>query len=69
MPKKVAVVDYDKYHPNNCDHGLRSAALACEYENLILGDGAGELERSAVKNRVIGRKPEHRAEPNRKEGV
>ncbi|MCK4242081.1 MAG: hypothetical protein KAX23_00885 [Dehalococcoidia bacterium] len=35
MPKKVAAVVYEKCHPDNCDHGVCLAALACEYENLI----------------------------------
>ena len=35
MPKKVAVVDYEKCHPDNCDHGVCLAALACEHGNLV----------------------------------
>lgn len=35
MPKKVAMVDYQKCHPEKCDHGVCVAALECEYENLI----------------------------------
>ena len=35
MPKKVALVDYQKCHPEKCDNGICLAALECEYGNLI----------------------------------
>ena len=35
MPKKIAMMDYQKCHPEKCDHGLCSAVLECEYESLL----------------------------------
>jgi len=35
MPKRVAMVDYERCHPERCDHGVCLAALECEYGNLI----------------------------------
>jgi translation initiation factor RLI1 len=29
MPGKMALVDYNKCHPDRCDRGLCAAALAC----------------------------------------
>jgi translation initiation factor RLI1 len=29
MPGKMALVDYNKCRPENCNHGVCSAALAC----------------------------------------
>ena len=35
MPKRVAMVDCERCHPERCDHGICLAALECEYGNLI----------------------------------
>ncbi len=35
MPKKIAVVDYARCHPERCDHGVCRAALECEYRSLV----------------------------------
>lgn len=35
MPKKAAVVDYTKCHPEKCDHGVCEAVLACEFGHLM----------------------------------
>lgn len=35
MPKKVAAIDYSRCMPEECDHGICAAALACEYGNLL----------------------------------
>ena len=34
MPSKIALVDYDKCHPENCDSGRCVAALACTHKLL-----------------------------------
>jgi ATP-binding cassette subfamily E protein 1 len=35
MPKRIAVVDYSKCHPDKCDHGVCASAMQCEYGNLV----------------------------------
>jgi len=35
MPKKVAVVDYARCHPERCDHGVCLAVLECVYGSLV----------------------------------
>jgi len=35
MPKKVAMVDYERCHPEKCDNGIFLAALQCEYGNNV----------------------------------
>ena len=35
MPNKIAMMDWQKCHPEKCDHGLCSAVLECEYGSLI----------------------------------
>ena len=35
MPKKVIAVDYEKCHPERCDHGVCAAELECEYGNFV----------------------------------
>ncbi len=53
----------------------RTAAIAAgnHYKDakvaIIRPQESGELEKSAVNNKMIGSKPEHRAKPNKKEGV
>ena len=34
MPKKMAVVDYNKCRPEQCDSGTCAAALACPHKLL-----------------------------------
>ena len=38
MPKKVAVVDYQRCHPEKCDHGICLAVLECEQGTLVQGN-------------------------------
>ena len=35
MPKKVPVVDYNVCKPDECDNGICTAALECEYGSLV----------------------------------
>lgn len=41
MAKKVAHVDYQRCHPESCDHGECLAALECEY-GYLAAEGAYE---------------------------
>jgi Fe-S-cluster-containing hydrogenase component 2 len=34
MPKKMALVDYKKCHPEHCDSGICAAALSCPHKLL-----------------------------------
>jgi len=34
MPNKIALVDYNKCHPDKCDGGICLAALACTHKLL-----------------------------------
>ena len=34
MPNKIALVNYNKCHPDRCDSGICKAALACRYKLL-----------------------------------
>ena len=34
MPGKIALVHYDKCHPESCDGGICAAALACTHRLL-----------------------------------
>lgn len=34
MARKMALVDYNKCHPDSCDHGVCAAALACDLKLL-----------------------------------
>ena len=34
MPKKMALVDYGKCHPEHCDSGICAAALSCPHKLL-----------------------------------
>jgi translation initiation factor RLI1 len=34
MPKKMALVDYKKCHPEHCDSGICVAALSCPHKLL-----------------------------------
>lgn len=34
MPKKMAVLDYGKCHPEECEDGICLAGLACPYKVL-----------------------------------
>jgi len=34
MPGKMALVDYKKCHPKNCDSGICAAAVACPHKLL-----------------------------------
>jgi translation initiation factor RLI1 len=38
MAKKVAVVDYNMCHPEQCDGGVCLAAVECEHGSLIQTD-------------------------------
>jgi heterodisulfide reductase subunit A-like polyferredoxin len=35
MPKKTALVDFGKCHPEKCPQGICQAALVCKYKLLI----------------------------------
>jgi len=35
MPSKLALVNYNKCHPENCDSGVCVAALACTHKLLV----------------------------------
>jgi translation initiation factor RLI1 len=35
MPKQVAMLDYQRCHPERCDHGVCLAVLECEYGSLV----------------------------------
>ncbi len=49
MPKRIAVIDYSKCHPDKCDHGVCAAAMQCEYGNLVQSDIYGEPEVNPAK--------------------
>ncbi len=34
MPSKVALVDYNKCHPDQCESGICKATLVCRYKLL-----------------------------------
>jgi translation initiation factor RLI1 len=34
LPGKMALIDYKKCHPEKCDNGICSAALACSHKLL-----------------------------------
>ena len=34
MPSKMALIDYKKCHPDQCDHGVCAAVAACKYKLL-----------------------------------
>ncbi|MBI2287999.1 MAG: hypothetical protein HYU83_03305 [Chloroflexi bacterium] len=42
MPKKMAVVNYNKCHPEHCDTGICAAVLACPHQ-LLKQDAPYEL--------------------------
>jgi len=35
MPKKTALVDYEKCDPERCESGVCAAVLECEYRHLF----------------------------------
>ncbi|MFC2018713.1 4Fe-4S binding protein [Chloroflexota bacterium] len=42
MPGKMALVDYNKCHPEECEDGICAAALACP-RKLLQQEAAGQI--------------------------
>ena len=49
MPKRVAILDYHKCHPAQCNHGICLATLACEHGSLMQEDFYEAPERNPAK--------------------